>query len=67
MAHQVKQSMPIRITYGHTDTHVVMQFSQAVTNNSMTEEQTRAMINELENSLVRLAEHQGKRKKQVKQ
>ena len=58
MGQQV-ESVPIRISYGHDGTHVVMQFSQPVQNNRMTVEQTRAMITALEGILQHLAAHQG--------
>lgn len=65
MAYQARESATatINITYGHDDTHVIMQFSQDVNNNRMTEKQTRDMIQALENSLARLAAHQKKNKK----
>lgn len=49
---------PIQITYGHDNTHVIVQFTQMINNNRMTEKQTRDMIGALENTLQKLAEHQ---------
>lgn len=58
MSTEERQSVSVNITYGHDDTHVIMQFSQMINNNRMTEKQTREMIDALENSLARLAERQ---------
>ena len=58
MAYQTTGNVDISITYGHDDTHIIIQFSQMIQNNRMTEKQAKDMIAALKNSIQRLTEHQ---------
>ena len=46
-----------KIDYGHTDTHVLVQYSMSVPNILLTPQQTDDMIAALQNAKQRLAEH----------
>jgi hypothetical protein len=59
---QKTENIPMQIQYGHTDTNVVIQFSQPVTNLTPTIEQARAMCAAIENSVKLLEEHQAQLK-----
>ncbi len=63
MAFETPKSVDIKITYGHDDTHVIVQFSQMIQNNRLTPKQTREMIEALQNAMKKLAAH--KKKKRV--
>ena len=62
MAFETPQSIDISITYGHDDTHVIVQFSQMIQNNRMSEKQTKDMITSLKGALSKLTEHKKKKK-----
>jgi len=63
MAYETPRSIDISITYGHDDSHVIVQFSQMIQNNRMSEKQTRDMINSLKDALGKLTAHKKKIKK----
>lgn len=52
------QDKPITMNYGHSNTHIVVQFSQAVMDVSLTPEQCDAMRAALLNAKRRLMQHQ---------
>ena len=54
MVYETPRSIDISITYGHDDTHVVVQFSQMIQNNRMDEKQTMDMIKALKDALGKL-------------
>lgn len=62
MAYETPKSIEISITYGHDDTHVIMQFSQMIQNNRMTEKQAREMLAALKDALGKLSAHKKKKK-----
>ena len=62
MAFETPQSIDISITYGYDDTHVIVQFSQMIQNNRMSEKQCREMISSLKGALSKLTEHKKKKK-----
>ena len=59
MAQQI-ENLPLKIHYGHDGNNVVMQFSQPVRNNHMTEKQTEDMIHGLQETLKVLREYKSK-------
>ena len=61
MANKAPPLADIRITYGYDATHVIMQFSEMIQNNRMTEKQTRDMIGKLKDSLGKLTAHKKKK------
>ena len=57
MAQEVK-NIQIVTNYGYDDTHVLMQFSQSITNQRLTPDQARAVIAHLQDALDKLLQHQ---------
>lgn len=57
MAQKV-ESVPIQIHHGHTETHVVVQFSRAVNDLGLTPAEAEAFIGAMQQSLAKLREHQ---------
>ncbi len=61
MAYETPRSIEISITYGHDDTHVIIQFSQMIQNNRMNEKQTGDMVKALKDALAKLRAHKKKK------
>ena len=47
----------VTVNYGHTDTHVLVQYNMPVPNVMLTPQQTDDMIASLQNAKQKLAEH----------
>lgn len=52
---------PLKIDHGHTEHHVVMQFSQATAMIHLTPEQAQALIASVQRSMEMLAAYQAKK------
>jgi hypothetical protein len=55
---QLGQEQQIHFRHGHTDTHVLVQFSMPIGHVLFTPAETEAFIAALRNSQAKLAEHQ---------
>lgn len=57
---QKTEQLALRHNHGHTDTHVVVQFSMQVNNLVFTPDQAREFIKGVERSIEMLTAHQAK-------
>lgn len=61
---QSPTSNALKINYGHSHTHVIVQFSRATDNVHLTPEEAKAMVATLSSTLEHLAAHQAKKKEE---
>lgn len=50
--------MPVHTKYGHNDTHVLVQYNRAISNQKMLPHQARQVIAALQDALDKLEAHQ---------
>ena len=62
MAQQLEE-LPLKVHYGHTDSHIFMQFTRATSNLLLAPEHVDAMVTELQRAKAMFLEAQTKKAK----